>query len=108
MQNKFIRFILNLDNRNHIGNKELAKTGFLKVPGRVKQLKLGHVIRIKNKTSPYYLSANFQSLNESEDRTITKSKVSNFYKPRVCANTFVYSAINEWHNVPSKIKEIKN
>ncbi|CAL4087781.1 unnamed protein product [Meganyctiphanes norvegica] len=108
MQNKIIRFMLNLDNRSHIGNKELAKTGFLKVPGRVKQLKLGHVIKIKNNTSPYYLSANFQNLNESKDRIVTRSKVSNFYKPRVCTNTFVYSAINDWNNLSSKIKEIKN
>ncbi|CAL4061329.1 unnamed protein product, partial [Meganyctiphanes norvegica] len=108
MQNKIIRFILNLDNRAHIGNRELAKTGFLKVPERVKQLKLGHVIKIKNKTSPYYMSANFQSLNENENRIVTRSKVSNFFKPRVCTNTFVYSAINDWNNLPSEIKEIKN
>ena len=30
-QNKMIRFILNLDNRNYIGNKERVKAGFLNV-----------------------------------------------------------------------------
>ena len=49
-QNKIIRFILNLDNRAHIGNQELEKAGFLQVPDRVKQLKLGHVFKIKMKT----------------------------------------------------------
>ena len=63
-QNKVIRFILNLDNRAHIGNEELIKAGFLNVTDRVKQLKLGHVFKIKSKTSPYYLSTNFQRINE--------------------------------------------
>ena len=52
MQNKIIRFISNLDNRAHIRNNELAKAGYLSVPDRVKQLKLGHVFKIRNGTSP--------------------------------------------------------
>ena len=31
VQNRIIRFILNLDYRSHIGNAELVKAGFLKV-----------------------------------------------------------------------------
>ena len=64
MQNKIIRFISDLDNRAHIGNQELAKSGYLSVPDRVKQLKLGHVLKISNGISPYYMSAHFQKLNE--------------------------------------------
>merc|ERR1711984_47654 len=73
-QNKMIRFILNLDNRAHIGNKERVKAGFLNVTDRVKQLKLGHVFKIKSKTSPYYLSTNFQRLNENENRIVTRAQ----------------------------------
>ena len=58
-QNRTVRFILKLDNRSHIGNTELEKAGFLKVPDRVKQLKLGHVFKIKKKTCPFYLSTIF-------------------------------------------------
>ena len=50
MQNKIIRFISDLDSRAHIGNQELAKAGYLSVPDRVKQLKLGHVFKIRNGT----------------------------------------------------------
>ena len=42
-QNKMIRFILDLDNRAHIGQKELEKAGFLNVSKRVTQMKLGRL-----------------------------------------------------------------
>ena len=107
-QNKTIRFILNLDNRAHIGNQELEKAGFLQVPDRVKQLKLGHVFRIKEKTCPHYLTTNFQQLSENENRITTRAKANNFYKPRMCTNTFAYSAIADWNSLPNNVKTIKN
>ena len=106
--NKTIRFILNLDNRAHIGNQELEKAGFLQVPDRVKQLKLGHVFRIKEKTCPHYLTTNFQQLSENENRITTRAKANNFYKPRMCTNTFAYSAIADWNSLPNNVKTIKN
>ena len=107
-QNKITRFILNYDSRAHVGHKELAKAGFLNVSDRVKQLKLGHVFKIKNKTSPYYLSTNFQRLNEIENRPVTRGTANNFFRPRICTDTFTYSAIREWNELPSKIKDIKS
>ena len=106
-QNKMIRFILNLDNRAHIGNKELEKAGFLIVKDRIKQLKLGHVFKIKQKTCPYYLSTNFQRLSENENRIATRAKANNFYKPRICTETFAYIAIDDWNALPNNIKGIK-
>ena len=105
-QNKIMRFILNLDNRAHIGNKELVKAGFLNVADRVKQLKLGHVFKIKSKTSPEYLSTNFHRLNENENGIVTRATANNFFKPRICTNTFAYSAICEWNELPNHIKDI--
>ena len=107
-QNKVIRFILNLDNRAHIGNEELIKAGFLNVTDRVKQLKLGHVFKIKSKTSPYYLSTNFQRLNENENRIVTRATANNFFKPRICTNTFAYSDICKWNELLNNIKDIKD
>ena len=68
-----IRFILNLHSRHHIGFKELKEAGFLKVSERVKQLKLGHIFKIKNKTCPSYMNTNFDLLNENTERTKTRS-----------------------------------
>ena len=60
-----------------------------------------------NKTSPYYLSTNFQRINESENRPVTRGTANIFSKPRICTDTFAYSAISEWNELPSKIKYIK-
>ena len=103
-----IKFILNIVNRDHIGNQELENARFLKVTDRVKQLKLGHVFKIKKKTCPYYLAINFQNLNDNENRILTRAKANNFYKPRICTKTFVYTAIDDSNALPNNMKGIKN
>ena len=103
-----IRFILNLNSRIHIGQKELVKAGFLNVSKRVTQLKLGHVFKINDKTSPQYLSKHFHRLNEDVERITTRGKAHNFHIPRISTNTFAYTAIKDWNNLPSNIKEIKS
>ena len=81
LQNRMIRFILNLHCRHHIGHKELKEAGFLKVSERVKQLKLGHIFRIRNKTCPSYMNTNFKLLNENTNRSSTRSYQFNFFLP---------------------------
>ena len=107
MQNKMVRFILKLDSRAHIGNDELVNAGFLSVVDRVKQLKLGHVFKIKNKSCPIYLRENFSKLDENAHRRETRSKAYNFQVPRVNTNTFAYSAIKDWNSLSNPIKDIK-
>ena len=111
LQNRMIRFILKLNSRHHIGYKELKEAGFLKVNERVKQLKLGHIFRIKNKTCPSYMMTNFECLNENEDRSNTRSYKFNFFLPSTGSQgtkTFFYTGINDWNSLPNSIKEIKN
>ena len=111
MQNKTTRFILDLNNRTSIRNKELAQTGCLNVSDRVKQLKLGHVHKIKNKTSPNYMSDHFQLLSEIKDRPVTRASANDFFPPGVCnnsTNTFYFTGIRDWNALPNKVKEIKN
>ena len=83
MQNKRIRFILSLDNRSHIGNDELTKAGFLKTSNKVKQLKLGHVFKIRNKISPKYMFTHFKCLEDMDNRNITRATAYNFYVPKI-------------------------
>ena len=107
-QNKMIRFILNLNNRAHIGQKELDKAGFLNVSKRVTQLKLGQVFKINNKSCPRYLNQHFNRLNEGDERIATRGKAHNFHIPRINTNTFAYTAIKDWNSLPARIKEIKS
>ena len=53
-------------------------------------------------------SANFQQLNENDNRMTTRAKANNFFKPRMCTNAFAYSAIDEWNSLPKNIKATKN
>ena len=105
-QNKMIRFILNLGGQAHIGQRELGKAGFLNVPKRVTQLKLGHVFKINNKSCPLYLTHHFRKLNEDEGRIATRAKAHDFHVPGICTNTFVYTAIKEWNDLPPSIKDL--
>ena len=107
-QNKMIRFIVDLDNRAHIGQKELEKAGFLNVSKRVSQMKLGHVFKINTKTCPLYLTQHFHKLNEGGERIATRAKAHNFHTPRISTNTFAYTAIKDWNSLPSTIKEMKS
>ena len=81
LQNRMIRFILKLDSRHHIGYEELKESGFLRVSERVKQLKLGHIFKIRNKTCPNYMNTNFKLLNENVNRSSTRSYQYNFFLP---------------------------
>ena len=106
-----IRFILNLHCRHHIGHKELKEAGFLKVSERVKQLKLGHIFRIRNKTCPSYMNTNFKLLNENTNRSSTRSYQFNFFLPSTGSQgtkTVFYTGINDWNSLPNSIKEIKS
>ena len=53
-------------------------------------------------------STNFLSLNENETRVNTRAKANNFDKPRICTNTFAYSAIDDWNTLPNNVKGIKS
>ena len=46
LQNKVVRFILDVGPRTHIGQNELDKVGMLSSKDRVVQLKLNHVFKI--------------------------------------------------------------
>ena len=102
-----IRFILDLDNSAHIGQKELEKAGFLNVSKRVTQMKLGHVFKINTKSCPQYLAQHFHRLNEGGERIATRAKAHNFHTPRISTNTFAYTSIKDWNSLPRTIKEIK-
>ena len=107
-QNKMMRFMLNLGNREHIGKKEFNIIGILDVSSRVSQLKLGHAFKINKKTSPEYLNFHFQKLNEIEGRIATRAKAYNFHVPKISPNTFAYTTIKDWNNLPNDIKSINN
>ena len=105
-QNKVDRFIKKLGPRSHIGYSELDRVGFLKCDNRVKQLRLSHVFKIFNGTSPSYLLDHFQKVSESH-RYNTGGSSENFVVPRVssqASTSFFFNDIQDWNGLPSDIK----
>ena len=45
MNNKVVRFILNMGPRTHIGQRELDRVGLLSVKDKVIQMKMNHVYK---------------------------------------------------------------
>merc|ERR1712240_684695 len=81
---------------------------FLSVVDRVKELKLGYVFKLKNKSCPIYLREKFSKLDENTHGRETRSKAYNFQVPRVNTNNFSYSAIKDWSSLSNPIKDIKS
>ena len=110
MQNKVIRFILNIDNRAHIGCKERESVNMLNVSDRVTQNKLNHVFRIWNDMCPIYLKEKFHRICDTELKKCTRASLNNFFRPSIISqaeNTFFYSGIKDWNHLPANIKQIQ-
>ena len=63
---------------------------------------------MENKQFIFSQQQNFQNLNDDENRIVTRDKANNFYKPRICTETFAYTAIDDWNSLPYNVKGIKS
>ncbi len=69
IQNKMVRFILDLGPRTHITTKHISDLNILKIPGRVQQLRLNISHKIYYNQAPTYLQTNFKKI-VTEDNTL--------------------------------------
>ncbi len=99
IQNKIIRFILDLGPRTHITTEHMADLNTLKLlPERAKQLRLNTTHKIYYNQAPTYLQTNY---NKARDRTQqTRGSHLNFVVvPNVKgaeSNTLYCNAIKDW------------
>ena len=110
MQNRVVRFVLNLGPRSHIGQRERDRVGFLSVKDRVIQMKMNNVFKIFQGTAPDYLNSNFTRIS-SIHKYSTRGSSVNFIVPKVkgqAYDTFYFTAIHHWNLLPKSIKEIGN
>jgi len=108
MQNKVVRFVLNLDSRSHVGQEQRKQLGLLSVEDRMTQLKLNQVFKIYHGLSPDYLSFNFTRISSIHHHS-TKGSPHNFFVPRVqgqANNTFFYSGIQHWNSLLNSVKQV--
>ena len=77
----FIRFILGLPSRSHIGPTEFSGAGMLPAPVRVDQLKLNHIYNIMNGIAPGYLKSEISIAGHTGH--VTRSGSRACFVPRV-------------------------
>ena len=107
MQNKVIRFVLELGPRERITQDILQSINMLNTSDRVTQLRLNHVYNIFNNTAPSYLSKHFVR-NEGNTRGASNM---NYLVPRIgskASSNFYYNAILDWNRLPVHIKILQN
>ena len=108
-QNKIVRFILNADNRSHVGPEELDDMNWLDVHHRVCQLKLTKVHNIFYDNCPVYMKDKFSKISNVHSYN-TRSSSYNFHVPSingVSAQSFYYTAIILWNSLPNNLKSIR-
>ena len=111
VQNKVIRFILNLKPMTRISYSILSEIKKkLKVEDRAKQLRLNHVLNVYHELATQYLNQQFLRVADSHSYR-TRGCLFNFVVPSIkgCdSHTFYYNAILDWNSLPDDIKSITN
>ena len=109
VQNKIIKYILDVPPRTHVGAPEFCSVHLLPVPLRVEQLKLNHMFNIMNGTSPEYLKCEISVMGN--DGHNTRSGHRACVVPSVKSfglRTFFYTAIKLWNSLPLRTQTIIN
>ena len=106
-QNKVVRFVLELGPREHIGQTELDRAGFLSVQDRATQLILHTMYDVYRGTAPDYLCNSFK---KNRSRYVTRSNQNCFEIPRSkgCSeHNFSTIGAIFWNKLPLNTKIIQ-
>ena len=106
LQNKVVRYLLNLTPRTHVGVNEFKCVNMLPVNYRVDQLKLHLMFNINHRIAPSYL---FCPRVRDEHSIGTRSREYDVVVPRVRgpgSSTFAFTAAKLWNDLPDNIQSI--
>ena len=110
VQRKMARFVYALDNRAHIGNKELCFLSWLNFPDCVNYFKLVHLFKIRLGSAPQYLLSDFTLLSNSHGYHTRGSK-ANFHVSKLLStapSSFAFTSVKQWNNLPDWIKAVSS
>ena len=105
IQNKIIRFLLNLPNQSHIRDSEFSQVEMLPVEYRVNQIKLNHMYKIRNEVAPQYMCNQFEVYNSGHR---TRNSTDSYVVPRVNSfglHSFKFTAVKLWNSLPLTIRQ---
>ena len=110
LQNKCIRFCLNLNNRAHIGRNEFKHINWLPVNDRLKQIISSTLFKFCNNTSPPYMNDVFKPAGQPN--TTTRASLLKLNQPlrrtNHGQNNISYIAPIIWNNLPNSLKTSDN
>ena len=110
LQNKCIRFCLNLNNRAHIGQKEFEKINWLPINDHFKQVISSMSFKFCNNTSPPYMNDVFKPAGQPS--TTTRASLLKLNQPlrrtNHGQNNISYIAPIMWNNLPNSLKTTDN
>ncbi len=110
VQNKIIRFMLNLGPRDHVGTEQLNTLGLLNVEDRAKLIRLHNAHKVYYEQAPKYLMTNFNKSRNIRGMS-TRHRAYNFDLPRVTGEekcTFYYNTIKDRNGLPDRLKACSN
>ena len=106
LENKCIRFCLNMNKRAHIGQKEFEQINWLPVNDRFKQIISSMSFKFCNNTSPPYMNDVFQPAGQPN--TTTRASLLKLNQPFQTTNhgqnNIFYIAPIIWNNLPNSLK----
>ena len=107
LQNRVVRFVLDLGPRTRIICDILDSVGMFSVPDRVRQLRINHVFNIYHGRAPEYLCENF-NINQENTRGASNLNCITPNANLCSTNSFSYNAIRDQKSLPISIKNVTN
>ena len=110
MQRRFLRFILSMGPRDHLGSRELKLLNWLSVTDRLKYFSLIHVFKIRSGIAPGYLSQFFVQVKSNHSQG-TRGTAYNYQLSKnlsLAPTCFSFSAIKDWNALPASLKGEKS
>ena len=106
IQRKMVRFVNGWKPRSHVGIPEINAVSWLYFPKRVKFFKLCHLFKVKKGLAPSHLSRDFVSTRNIHSHLTGGSDLNySADSHRFPPNTFHYSVIRDWNQLPDRIKD---
>jgi hypothetical protein len=110
IQRKMVRYVLNKQARDHVGNSDLKSLSWLTIPDRVKYFKAIHVHKIFSNMAPSYLVDRFTRTRNVHDHH-TRGGGFNFHVRNSGGSMgtgFAVTAVGAWNSLPDSLKACGN
>ena len=110
LQNKCIRFCLNLDDRAHVGLAEFIKINWLPVEYRFRQCLLANAHKFFEDKCPMYMKDVFDKsyLHQVSTRKSTKKLSQPLRRSNIGQNCISFLTPAVWNSLPDDLKNCQN